>query len=169
MDEEEVFTRVVLLVENISCTKLNGLKLMHNGCRELLRSVLEELDLFEYLPVGLVDNLVSQGNRQLCQELLRCLKLLLDLHVLEMPLDSIEESDGQLVLAVEMLKDLDLVLELLVVLIERGDHRCHITDCVRVEAYSEDHPTYTHDLFSICPHSDIAKAYGCERLEGPVK
>ena len=44
-------------------------------------------------------------------------------------------------------QDFHLILKFLVVFIEGSNHLSHVTNGIRVKAYSENHPHDTHDLF----------------------
>lgn len=86
-----------------------------------------------------------------------------------MSLDSVEQSVWNLACLRELLERLKLILELLVVSVEGGDHRGHVTNHVRIETHTKDHPEASKDVFHVVMPSNISKANSSERLEGPIK
>lgn len=86
-----------------------------------------------------------------------------------MSLDSIKQSIWNLACLRELLERLELILELFVVSIERGDHLSHVTNCIRIETYTKNHPEASKDVFYIVMRSDISKADSRQCLEGPIK
>ena len=70
MDEENVVSGVALLEERISLAQLNWLELMDDGGSELNISVLKEPNFYKNLSMRFINNLISQIDGQLSQQLL---------------------------------------------------------------------------------------------------
>lgn len=60
-------------------------------------------------------------------------------------------------------------MQLFVVSIEGCDHLSHVTDCVRIETYTKNHPEASKDVFDIVVSSNISESNSRQRLEGPIK
>lgn len=86
-----------------------------------------------------------------------------------MSLDSIKQSIWNLACLRELFERLKLILELFIVSIEGGDHLSHVTNCVRIETDTKNHPQASKDVFYIVMSSNISKPNSRQRLEGPIK
>jgi hypothetical protein len=113
---------------------------MYDGGGELAGLVFEEVYLFEYLSVGFVDDLVTELDGKLLQQLLGCFVLVLHLHVDKVSFDSFRYFVWEANFLGEDFQSTDLILELSVLLIKGFNHLGHVTNCVRIEAHSSYHP-----------------------------
>jgi len=86
-----------------------------------------------------------------------------------MSLYSIKQSIWNLACLRELFERLELILQFFVVSIEGSDHLSHVTNSIRIETYTKNHPQASKDVFYIVMPSDISKPNSRQRLEGPIK
>ena len=117
----------------------------------------------------LFNHLLLQLQWKFLQQLIRFLKLLLHLVVLNMSPDSIEYLVGNFRFVLELFQCINFVLQIFIFLVGFFNNLDDISNHVWVEPYSSNHPYYCEDILRWYTSWNISITNSGKCLESPMK